>query len=146
MQWKKIICPVDYSVTSRRAMNTAASLAAQHNAPLLLVYVWDMPIAIGGQMGMDLSSMDLARAEAESTLVTWKQEAIEKGAKTVETLFATGNAWNEIVTAAEKDKLVDLIVIGTHGRTGIKRLFLGSVAEKVIRHAPCSVLVVRARS
>jgi universal stress protein A len=146
MQWKKIICPVDYSVTSRRAMNTAASLAAQYSAPLLLVYVWDMPIAIGGQMGMDLSSMDMARAEAESTLVTWKQEAIEKGAKTVETLFATGNAWNEIVTAAEKDKLVDLIVIGTHGRTGIKRLFLGSVAEKVIRHAPCSVLVVRARS
>jgi universal stress protein A len=126
-------------------MNTAAALAAQQNAPLLLVYVWDMPIAVGGQMGFDLTSMDVARGEAEATLQTWKQEALEKGAKVVETLFAVGSAWNEIVTAAEKDKLVDLIVIGTHGRTGIKRLFMGSVAEKVIRHAPCSVLVVRSQ-
>lgn len=146
MQWKKILCPIDFSAYSRRAMHTAVSLATQYSAPLVLVNVWDMPIAIGGQMGMDLNSIEMARVEAEATLAAWKREAHETGAKIVETMFVTGSAWNEIVTAAEKDKVVDLIVLGTHGRTGLKRLFLGSVAEKVIRHAPCSVLVVRAHS
>ena len=54
-----------------------------------------------------------------------------------------GFPWSVIVDAAVQDPAIDLVVIGTHGRTGIKRVFLGSVAEQVTRHAPCSVLVVR---
>jgi universal stress protein A len=145
MQWKKIICPVDFSEINRNVLFAAAAMAAEANVPLVLIHVWETPIAVGDPLGLDLETMARGRAELESKLAAWAQDAKDKGAKTVQTIFAYGVAWNEIVTAAEHDRAVDLIVIGTHGRTGLKRLFLGSVAEKVIRHAPCSVYVVRPR-
>ena len=60
-------------------------------------------------------------------------------------MFATGTPWNETVAIAKRDPSIDLIVMGTHGRTGLKHALLGSVAEKVVRHAPCPVLVARDR-
>jgi nucleotide-binding universal stress UspA family protein len=74
-----------------------------------------------------------------------KTEAQQLGVKEVATRLLTGVPWDEIVSAARSDSAVDLIVIGTHGRTGLAHVLLGSVAEKVVRHAPCPVLVVRGR-
>jgi nucleotide-binding universal stress UspA family protein len=53
--------------------------------------------------------------------------------------------WDEIVGIAREDRAIDLIVLGTHGRTGIRRALIGSVAERVVRHAPCTVMVVGSR-
>jgi nucleotide-binding universal stress UspA family protein len=81
----------------------------------------------------------------ETELAKCKTYAKELGAADVATLFLSGTAWDEIVSAAHKDPTIDLIVMGTHGRTGLKHALLGSVAEKTVRHAPCPVLVVRKR-
>jgi universal stress protein A len=82
----------------------------------------------------------------EVELAEWKAHAKELGANEVATRVLTGAPWDQIVAAARDDSAIDLIVMGTHGRTGLKHALLGSVAEKTVRHAPCPVLVVRSRT
>ena len=84
---------------------------------------------------------EAARLAIEST----RREVIDLGVKEVSTVVTTGVPWEQIVSAAS-DAAFDLIVLGTHGRSGLGRFLLGSVAEKVMRHAPCSVLVARGDS
>jgi nucleotide-binding universal stress UspA family protein len=67
------------------------------------------------------------------------------GVREVQARSETGAAWDRIVAIADADPAIGLIVMGTRGRTGLPRALLGSVAEKVVRHAPCSVLVARER-
>ena len=84
-------------------------------------------------------------AVAEETMRRWKNVAIERGASGTETMVKQGIPWHCIVELATQLGC-DLIVMGTQGRTGLKYALLGSVAEKVVRHASCSVLVVRDRA
>jgi universal stress protein A len=143
MAFTKILCPIDFSACSREALRTAAELARDRSAALILARVWEPPTWSTGEVMVApevvQGTTDAERAELE----TWKDTARELGASEVGTRFLTGVAWNAIVELARADPAIDLVVMGTHGRTGIKHVLLGSVAEKVVRHAHCPVLVAR---
>ncbi len=147
MTFKRILCAVDFSEDSKQAMHAAAELARQSQALLVLVHVWQPPLWLTTseyQLPGELvqQTVDLA----ESTLENWKQEARKLGAPEIVTRFLTGTPWDQICSLAAHEPHADLIVMGTHGRTGIRRALIGSVAEKVVRHAPCAVMVLRAPS
>jgi universal stress protein A len=148
MAFTKILCPVDFSDNSREAMRRAASLAAATGGSLTLFHVVHVPVAAyaDGAAMMPMPGPQLTQElgqAAEQNLADWKKRAEEMGAKTVTTQTVAGVPWHMIVEALEGDRSYDLVVIGTHGRTGLSRVLLGSVAETVVRHAPCPVLVVR---
>jgi universal stress protein A len=143
MPWKKILCPVDFSEGSRASLETAVKVAMEADAQLVVVNVFAPPIyfvvepiAIPPSFVMDMV------AAAEEGLAKWKLDAVQQGATKISTLLLRGDPAHEVVAFAKRDGF-DLVVIGTHGRTGLKHMLLGSVTEKVVRHAPCPVLVVR---
>lgn len=143
MSFQKILCPVDFSAGSQRALAAAVKLAAEANAELVLGHAWQIPVSafpMEYPLPIDLGERlgDDARRGLEATV----REAHGLGASRVTSKLLTGVPWHAIVDALE-DPAFDLVVMGTHGRTGLSRILLGSVAEKVVRHAPCSVLVVR---
>ena len=148
MPFKKILCPVDFSDSSREAMRQAADLVKATGGALTLFHVVHVPVTAYGDGGPMLPSSgpelteNLGKAAAKS-LDEWRKRAEEMGVKKVATQVVAGVPWNMIIEALEADRGYDLVVIGTHGRTGIGRVLLGSVAERVVRHAPGAVLVVR---
>jgi len=120
--WRRLLCAVDFSETSRRGMIAAVDLARQFGAELVLLHVCS----------------PAQREEAERMLALWKRRA--RGT-TVTALTVSGSPATEIVQIAQ-ERGCDLIVIGTHGRTGLARQLFGSVAETVVRMAPSPVLTV----
>lgn len=146
MTFKKILCAVDFSDPSRNAMRAAAELARSAQATLVLMHVWQPPLWTT-DYGIELpnDALQEARGVEESTLAAWRAEARQLGVGEVTTKLVRGVPWDEIVGAARDDKAIDLIVLGTHGRTGLRRALIGSVAERVVRHAPCTAMVVGAR-
>jgi len=141
---KKILCPVDFSAGSKHAMQVAVRMANEAGAELLLVHAWYLPpLAVAGESPFPADTIQLMSDDEEQGLAAAAQDATALGAKQVQTLFLSGLPWGQIVEAVQGDRRVDLVVMGTHGRTGLRRIVLGSVAEKVVRHAPCSVLVTR---
>lgn len=144
MQIKTILFPTDFSQGARAAMDYALSLAKDYNARLILLYVmqdisiaeWYIPSAVSvADMIEDMEK------SAWKEMEKWKAEA-QARLKDVEKMVVRGVPFVEIIKTA-KEKGVDLIVIGTHGRTGIDHMLFGSTAEKVVRKAPCPVLTVR---
>jgi nucleotide-binding universal stress UspA family protein len=130
---KKILYPTDFSSYSNQAYFHAIALAESHGASLTIVYVYaPTQGSPGGSTGGDASYW---RRQLEQIRPT--NRAIP-----VEHVFLQGDPADEIVSYAAKAG-TDVIVMGTHGRTGLERLLLGSVAEKVMREALCSVLVVK---
>ena len=146
MTFKKILCAVDFSDPSRVALRAAAELARTSQATLVLVHVWQAPLWTTDH-GIQVPSDAVleARGVEESNLAAWRAEAQQLGAPEVMSKLARGVPWDEIVGVARDDKAIDLIVVGTHGRTGLRRALIGSVAERVVRHAPCTVMVVGSR-
>ena len=144
MQIRTILFPTDFSNGARAAMDSALSLANQYNAKLILLYViQDVNIA-EWYIPSSVSAMDLVedmQKGADAEMGKWAAEA-SKQAKDVERMVVRGVPFVEIIRAA-REKDADLIVIGTHGRTGIDHMLFGSTAEKVVRKAPCPVLTVR---
>lgn len=144
VEWKRILCPVDFSETARAAMETAVELAARFDAELVLVHAYPIP----GYTFPDGSAVASARMlqeladEAARHLDEWRELAVKAGAKKVSVDTAVGDPAGEIVRVAA-DKKADLIVMGTHGRTGIEHALMGSIAERVVRRAKCPVLTVR---
>jgi universal stress protein A len=146
MGFHKIMCPGDFSPCSREALETAATLARESNAQLVLAHVWEpSQFAVSADFGLSPQVVQALFDTQEAELAKWKTQARELGVKEIATCMRTGAPWDQIVSAARDDQAIDLIVMGTHGRTGLKHALLGSVAEKVVRHAPCPVLVARAR-
>lgn len=144
MQIKTILFPTDFSQGARAAMDYALSLAKDYNARLILLYVmqdisiaeWYIPSAVSvADMIEDMEK------SAWKEMEKWRAEA-QARLNDVEKMVARGVPFVEIIKTA-KEKGVDLIVIGTHGRTGIDHMLFGSTAEKVVRKAPCPVLTVR---
>lgn len=143
MRFTKILCPIDFSAGSQQAVRTAIRIANEHDAELVLFHAWHMPLPM--EDGMYFVSGDVLTAmatDAERALDDAVRDALKAGTKHVSGKCVTGIPWAEVTRMLEKQAF-DLCITGTHGRTGLKRVFLGSVAEKLVRHAPCSVLVVR---
>ncbi len=136
-EWKKICCPVDFSTPSRLAMDSAADLARRWEADLILVHVYRPEAAPSAER-----SAARTLEEAAATLDAWRREAEFLASRPVRTVMLEGSAAPEIIEFT-RERRFSLIVMGTHGLTGVRRLVLGSVAERVVHQATCSVLVVR---
>ena len=144
MQIKTILFPTDFSNGARAAMDHAISLAKDYNAKLILLYViQDISIA-EWYIPSSISVTDLVEDMQKSAwkeMDRWETETASK-VKDVEKMVVRGVPFVEIIKTA-KGRNADLIVIGTHGRTGIDHMLFGSTAEKVVRKAHCPVLTVR---
>jgi len=134
----------DFSEGARAALKVAAKLAGKANAELEIVYAWQLPITapVEGTV-FPVGVVQQVVEDAERGLRDVVPEARAAGASRVSTKLLEGAAWDAITREVERDPTIDLVVVGTHGRTGLSRVVLGSVAERIVRHAPCSVLVVR---
>ena len=139
---KSILVPIDFSAPSIKAFKYAAAFAEQFSAKLTLVNVIE-PIGTP-----DFSATNPLLMENEQLVKVAESKLAELAREEIDPLTAlyrqvlSGKPSTEIVNLA-RNRAIDLIVIGTHGRTGISHLLLGSTAEQVVRHAPCPVLVVR---
>jgi universal stress protein A len=143
MTFRKILCPTDFSEGARQALRLALAMSA--DAQLVLLHVWQPPYVYGADATFPGAVAVETKSVAENELAQWKNEVEQLGARGVTTLMVSGAPWHEIVELARRDPTIDLIAMGTHGYTGLKHVLLGSVAEKVVRHAPCPVLAARVR-
>ncbi len=144
MTFQKILCPVDFSPGSRRAMRVAIRLANEAGAELVLAHAWHVPpVAFAGEHVFAPGVMEELERSARTALDEAAREATAHGAERLTTKLLGGMPRHEIVKLLDHDPAFDLVVMGTHGRTGLARILLGSVAESTVRHAPCSVLAIR---
>jgi universal stress protein A len=146
MPFKKLLVPVDFSETSLRALRMAVRMAKQGNTQLHVVHVGSLPYVDAGPFGGSVPALfvqanDEMALEAKAGLMRVVREEIPEGME-VSTEVRSGFPPEEILDAAEEFG-ADLIVIGTHGRTGLERVIVGSVAERVIRGAKIPVLTTR---
>jgi nucleotide-binding universal stress UspA family protein len=141
---KRILVPVDFSPLSKKALLYAARLAQQFNAEVTLFHVVEpeIPPAFDGYMIAPPPISNGATASHAGRMKTWVSSARNAGVERIGSTIRAGLAAFEIVEAA-KELDVDLIVIATHGYKGWKHFAIGSTAERVVRAAPCPVLVVR---
>jgi universal stress protein A len=137
--WQKILVPTDFSECADAAVHAAAALQQKSGAEIILLHVTEP-----AYQGLRVQTDDLhaqMRHAAENGLKKLAAEAFSN-ATSVRSLVKDGRPADVICKTAADEK-ADAILIPTHGHSGLKHALLGSVAEKVVRHAPCSVLVVR---
>ncbi len=139
---RRILVPLDFSESSYKALAYASALARQFEAKITLLHVVQMTYMVGEYGAIELPELEVQlTTSARSKLESVAREKVPAG-QVDGTLIRVGPAVPEIANTA-KETNADLLVISTHGYTGLKRIVLGSVAENVVRHAPCPVLVVR---
>jgi nucleotide-binding universal stress UspA family protein len=143
MRIRRILAPTDFSPLSLEAVEYAAQVATELRAELAILYVEDTSYALPEQLA---ASEAVARVMKEAHRAAQHQlarlgERLHKAGLRVHTLILQGPAASRIVEAATKLR-ADWVVVGTHGRTGAPRAFLGSVAERIVQRAPCPVLVL----
>jgi len=141
---KRVLVPIDFSEHSKNALHYAISFAKQFNAELLLVYVVEPTIYPAdfsfGQVAVPSIENELrerGKTELDNLLKTQVGNTL-----TARAIVKTGKPFLEIIDLATEED-VDIIVIATHGHTGVEHILFGGTAEKVVRKAPCPVLVVR---
>ena len=143
---KKILCPTDFSENSEHAMKYALTLATLSQAELELFHVVE-PISypqstelfdpVLDEVELTMKMEAAFQKQLEDQVAALKEDYPKMSGKLV-----TGNTFLQIIQAAREDN-VDMIVMGTHGRTGLAHVLIGSVAERVVREAPCPVLTVK---
>jgi nucleotide-binding universal stress UspA family protein len=146
MKPRRILAAVDFTPASAPALKEAIELATENGAELLIVHAYEPPNAIQAEAvapGVWEEWDQNLRATIEGKLKPLLEDASKKGIK-ARSLVLPGVPYEVIAEAAKKND-ADLVVMGTHGRTGASRFFLGSVASRVISTAPCPVLTVRAK-
>jgi universal stress protein A len=148
LQLKKLLVPTDFSENSKKALVYAVRLAQRNNSSLILFHVFEMPEFVR-QLPQDYSESNEETRKQFDTAMRRSAERLETLSRAVkgsniesESSQRLGTPYEEIVKVA-KEMEVDLIIIATHGYTGLKHFLLGSTAERVVRLAPCPVLVVR---
>jgi len=138
---ERILVPHDFSETADAALAMALDLAEKMRARVTIMHAYEVPTYVFPESVV--ATADLVgqiRGAAEEALAAVKERSARPGVQ-VDTLLRQGVAWSEIDQAA-KELGVHLVVMGTHGRRGLSRALIGSVAEKVVRTAPCPVLTV----
>jgi len=144
---RRILHPTDFTRASGAAFKRAVARAKADRAQLLIVHVLAPPVPMAGEGYISPKLYDdletTARKYAQKRLAALQAKARKAGVRTV-TLLLDGVADEQIARAARLKK-ADLIVIGTHGRTGLAKFFLGSVTSRVVAAAHCPVLTVRGR-
>jgi nucleotide-binding universal stress UspA family protein len=140
---KRILCPTDFSESAASAEQQAVELARALGAEIVLVHVASESPLFRETLGTPKvrAVFEAQRKWATDTLAE-RATAVAARGVSARSLVRGGVAWQEIVRVAAEER-ADLIVMGTQGRTGLDRLLLGSVAERVVRQAPCPVLTVR---
>lgn len=144
----KILLPTDLSPNGARALEEATRFATAFSASIDLLYVWTPPALVAPEAvvtGIGLTEQPLLEwlgSQASEQLEKYSAEARSAGAPVADCFCDLGDPATAIVERANGGKY-DLLVLGTHGRTGLSHLLLGSVAAKVVREAPCPVLTVR---
>ena len=142
LQLKRILVPVDFSEPSEKALRYAAKFAEQFGADVTLLHVIQ-PVVYPTDFGYPPTPLDVdesVRHRIEQRLTELSAQWTAQG----KPLIRFGQPYQEIGLAATELQ-ADLIIIATHGRSGLKHVLLGSTAERVLRHAPCPVLIVRER-
>jgi nucleotide-binding universal stress UspA family protein len=138
-----LLVPTDFGDSSNLAFDRAVALAQKLSAEVVLLHVWDLPILV--PEGASVATPEWAERIVEATQKALGIEAARHATSGVKitTMSRQGDTWRAILAvAAELNP--EMIVMGTHGRRGLPRALLGSVAEKVVRTAACAVLTVRA--
>jgi len=136
--WKKIVLATDGSKYSSVATEKAISFAQSYGGELKVVSVADVPAEFYAEAPQAVDDL-VKKAKGYVAGVKKQAEAVGVNAET----FVGESEAFEAITNLAKEQKADMIIIGSHGRTGLRRLLMGSVAEKVIGHAPCPVLVVK---
>jgi nucleotide-binding universal stress UspA family protein len=144
MKVERILFPTDFSEGSLNALHYAVDLTKHYNAKLYILHVvYDVTKATG------LHVPHISSDELFKELNDWAMNEIGKsyveeimGLQDVEKVILKGTPYEEIIKFADKEK-IDIIVIGTYGRSGLDRFIFGSTAERVVRRAPCAVMTVR---
>ena len=138
MAQKTIVFPTDFSTASDAALVHAEALAKQTNARLLIVHVEEPPLAYGG------GELYYGLPEPNSERILKMLEDVRPSDPSVPYAhrLTMGDPAGEVVRIATEEA-AEMIILGTHGRTGMTRLLMGSVAEAIVRRAPCPVLVYR---
>jgi nucleotide-binding universal stress UspA family protein len=147
IEMRRILCPVDFSDFSRRALDHAIAIARWYESTVTVLHVFSsVPLPVFGPGSAVFNPVVLTAADREQLLVELKEYVAAESAPGIatEALLREGNTTVEILDQAASMH-ADLLVIGTHGRSGFERLVLGSVAEKVLRKARCPVLSVPRR-
>ncbi len=144
MHFTRILVPIDFSAESGRALEYAGMFARQFGGSITLLHVVD-PIVCEADYGYGLVMRQVPNREllekAEKRLANLRKKL--PGAKmSVATIVRTGRSQSEIIQTA-KDSEIDLIIMGTHGDTRPEQTPVASIAENVVRHAPCPVFVVK---
>lgn len=142
-----ILCPVDLSDSGRGPLDYALFLARGTGARVEVLHVWDLPVVVSPDLIIWTESAsgatlaDLVKMRAEAAMRHFLAPLPEADRALLAVHLEPGSPAIAIVERAASAGH-DLVVMGTHGRSGVSRLFLGSVAERVVRHAPCPVLTV----
>jgi len=138
MNAKKILFPTDFSTSSDAGLRHATALARESGATLLVLHVEEPPLAYGGgEMYYGVPNPDHAAINRMLKAIVPTSPDVK-----YEHRLVVGEPASEIVRIAEQEG-VDMIVMGTHGRTGLRRMLMGSVAEAVVRRATCPVFTFK---
>ncbi|HVJ15832.1 MAG TPA: universal stress protein [Polyangiaceae bacterium] len=149
MAYQRILVPVDYSDCSRAAVNTALEIAQKFSASIDIVHVWDRPtyvsdvLMVGSQGQSQKSLVDLIRENAEKDMNDFLATLQFPSGVAVSHRLISGEPASTIIEELGKGGH-DLVIVSTHGRTGLAHLLLGSVTEKLVRLSPVPVLTVPA--
>jgi nucleotide-binding universal stress UspA family protein len=139
--YAKILCAVDFSDPSENAMDMAAAMRGKE---ITLLHTIEISMPYGADPFPAVYLRDM-KERAEEELEREASDLHRLAEVPIKTVLREGRAQHEIIRLLEEDREFDLVVVGSHGRTGLKRALIGSVAEAVVRHARCPVLVARSR-
>lgn len=143
--FRHVLVAVDFAESSRRALDLAIDMVTGTETRLTVLHVCEVPAMIYADFGFSLVDVVGPLQEAAKAQLLKLMSEVRAKVPSAKHELRSGSAWEGTLAAAEKDD-VDLVIVGTHGRRGIKHALLGSVAEKIVRLSKVPVLTVRAAS
>ena len=140
IQIRSILVPLDGSIQSEKALPWAVEMATRHEAEVILLRVGREPDILEGQDLQSLHSFQKAQATKCHSYLQQIKESLSLARVRIE--YASGNA-SQIIPEKARQLAVSIVIMNSHGRDGMSRWWMGSVAERVTRHSPCPVLLIR---